>query len=128
MKIEGCHHIGLCVTDMEKSRDFYTKGLGGEVAWQFPMAASGKVIYLISLGGDTLIELLPKGNGEEEVNARWAHLALKTDDTRSAYNQALAAGAKAHTEPQDKVLGAVPVCNAFVKGPDDELIEFFQLI
>jgi lactoylglutathione lyase len=127
MKFDGYHHIGLWVKDAEKSLAFYTQGLGGEVVFSFPMANSDKTIYLVDLGNNGVIEIIPRGNGEEEANAHWAHIALKTDDARDAYDAALKAGAVSRSEPHDVNLGAMPVCNAFVYGPDREIIEFFQV-
>jgi catechol 2,3-dioxygenase-like lactoylglutathione lyase family enzyme len=127
MKFDGYHHIGLIVKDAEKSLEFYTKGLGGEITFSFPMGNTGQTIYLVDLGGHAVVEIIPRGEGETEANARWAHIALATDDTRAAYAQALNAGATVQSEPRDGMLGTMGVCNAFVKGPDGEAIEFFQV-
>jgi lactoylglutathione lyase len=128
MQFDGYHHAGLWVKDAQKSLEFYTKGLGGKVTWSFPMPdCNDKTIYLVDLGNNAVVEIIPRGNGEEEANAHWAHLALRTGDARAAYDLALKAGAVSRTEPKDITLGSVPVCNAFVYGPDREIIEFFQV-
>lgn len=127
MKFNGFHHIGLIVDDAEKSLKFYTEGLGGTETFQFPMSGNGKTIYLVDLGGHAVVELIPRGNEGPEANARWAHIALDTDDARGDYARALAAGAQKRSEPNDCMLGAMAVCNAFVTGPDGEVIEFFQV-
>ncbi|WP_010256065.1 VOC family protein [Treponema primitia] len=127
MKIDGYHHIGVWVKDAQKSLDFYTTGLGGKVTFSFPMAENGKLIYLVDLGNNAVVEIIPRGNGEEEVNAHFAHIALRTDDTRAAYDLAIKAGAASSTAPQDVLLGTMAVTNAFVLGPDHEVIEFFQV-
>jgi lactoylglutathione lyase len=79
------------------------------------------------LGNNAVVEIIPRGNGEEEVNAHWAHLAIRTDDAKAAYDLALKAGADSRQVPTDMNLGTMPVCNAFVYGPDREVIEFFQV-
>jgi lactoylglutathione lyase len=127
MQFDGYHHIGLWVKDPERSFAFYTQGLGGTVTFSFPMGDSGKTIHLVDLGNHAVVEIIPRGNGEEEANARWAHVALRTDDARAAYDRALKAGAVSRTEPRDNMLGTMAVCNAFVLGPDQEVIEFFQV-
>ena len=124
---QGFHHIGLLVEDIEKSLAFYTEGLGGKVTFSFPMGGSDKLIYLVDLGGHAVVELIPKGNGEEETNAHWAHIALDTNNAREAYEAALKAGAQTRSEPSDCMLGTMAVCNAFVYGPDREVIEFFEV-
>ena len=123
----GYHHIGLVVDDIDRCLKFYTDGLGGKVTFSFPMGDSGKTIYLVDLGGNAVVEIVPRGQGGAETNARWAHIALSTDNARQAYALALEAGAVSQSEPNDKFLGDVPVCNAFVKGPEGELIEFFEV-
>ena len=126
MKFKGYHHVGLAVNDMEKSLDFYTKGLGGTIIHSFTMANTDKLIYLVDLGGNAVVELLPRGYEDEEANARWAHIALLTDDTRTAYDLMLKAGAKPRTEPMESITETSYKCNAFVFGPDGEIIELFQ--
>jgi catechol 2,3-dioxygenase-like lactoylglutathione lyase family enzyme len=127
MRIDGYHHIGLRVQDFQRSLDFYTGGLGGKVVHTFPMANSDKNIYLVDLGNNAVLEIIARGNGEEEANAHWAHIAIRTDDARAAYDLALKAGAVSRTAPQDVNLGTMPACIAFVLGPDQEVIEFFQV-
>ena len=127
MICNGFHHIGLIVNDIEKSYEFYTKGLGGKETFSFPMSGSDKRIYLIDLGNNAVVELIPRGHTQEEVCARWAHIAVNCEDTRAAYDVAIKAGAKERIAPQDVMLGTMAVCNAFVFGPDGEQIEFFQV-
>ena len=127
MICNGFHHIGLIVSDVEKSLEFYTKGLGGKEIFSFPMSNSDKAIYLVDLGDNAVVELIPRGHTQEEVDARWAHIALRCEDARAAYDVAIAAGACERIAPQDMMLGTMAVCNAFVYGPDGEQIELFQV-
>jgi lactoylglutathione lyase len=129
MQFNGFHHVGLFAKDAQKSLDFYTRGLGGKEVFSFPMPAdSSKTIYLVDLGNNAVVEIVPRGNGEEEHNAHWAHLAIRTDDAKAAYDMAIKAGAVSRDEPAEKKLGTMAVCNAFVFGPDREVIEFFQVM
>ena len=99
------------------------------MVFSFPMPEdTSKNIYLVDMGGNAVIEIIPKGNGEEEVNAHWAHLAIRTDDSRAAYDLAIKAGAVPKMEPKDAKLGTMNVCISFVYGPDREVIEFFQVL
>jgi lactoylglutathione lyase len=127
MQFNGFHHIGLWVKDSKKSLDFYTRGLGGTVVFNFPMGESGQTIYLVDMGDNAVIEIIPQGNGEEEINAHWAHIALRTGNTQAAYDAAIKAGAVSRTAPSDIQLGTMAARNAFVLGPDNEVIEFFQV-
>jgi lactoylglutathione lyase len=128
MQINGYHHIGLFAKDAQKSLDFYTKGLGGKVLHSWAMSEAGEMIYLVDLGNNAVIEIIPRGNGEEEVNAHWAHLAVRTDDSRAAYDMAIKAGAVCRSEPKEVSLGTMKVCISFVYGPDREILEFFQIL
>jgi lactoylglutathione lyase len=128
MQFNGYHHVGLFVKDARKSLDFYTQGLGGKVVFSFPMSGTDQIINLVDLGNNAVIEIIPRGNGEEEVNAHWAHLAFRTDDAKTAYDKAIKAGAVSRSEPKENMLGTMAVCNAFVYGPDKEVIEFFQTL
>ena len=128
MQFSGYHHVGLFAKDAEKSLNFYTKGLGGKETLNFPMGDSGKTIHLVDLGGNAVIEIIPRGTGEEEANAHWAHLAVRTDDAKAAYETAVKAGAVSRSEPSEASLGNMKVRNAFVYGPDREVIEFFQIL
>jgi hypothetical protein len=53
-------------------------------------------------------------------------VALRTGDAQAAYDAAIKAGAVSRTAPSDVQLGTMAVRNAFVLGPDNEVIEFFQ--
>jgi len=129
MQFNGFHHIGLFVKDAQKSLDFYTRGLGGKVTFSFPMPSdTSKIIYLVDLGNNAVIEIIPRGNGEEEINAHWAHVAIRSDDAKAAYEMAIKAGAVSRDEPKKVQLGTMAVCNSFVFGPDREVIEFFQVL
>jgi lactoylglutathione lyase len=128
MRFNGYHHVGLFAKDAGKSLNFYTKGLGGKETLNFPMGDSGKTIFLVDLGGNAVVEIIPSGNGEEEANAHWAHLAVRTDDAKAAYETAIKAGAVSRSEPGEASLGSMKVRTAFVYGPDREVIEFFQIL
>jgi len=127
MIFQGYHHIGLFVTDVGRSLAFYRDGLGGKVTAQFPMGGTGKTIYLVDVGGGAVVELLPGGTSAPEANARFAHIAIATDDCRAAHALALQAGATERSAPNDMTLGDMQVCNSFVLGPDGESVEFFQV-
>ncbi|MBQ2966635.1 MAG: VOC family protein [Clostridia bacterium] len=131
--VENCgfHHIALSASDFEKSLKFYTEGLGFTVyrSW---IAGSGKKIALLDMGNGNCIELFSDGEKAEypaEPAGSYFHLALNTTDAKSAYEKAIAYGAPSHKAPAEYTLPAQPPIEAviaFVKGPDGELIEFFQ--
>lgn len=125
---KGFHHIGLIVNDAERSLAFYTDGLGGKLVHSFPMGDSGKTIYLVDLGENAVVEIIPRGYDNDESNARWGHICLNTDDVQAAYDMALKAGAVSKGEPQQVKLGTMDAINVFVDGIDGESIEFFKVL
>ena len=128
MQYKGFHHIGLWAKDAEKSLEFYTSGLGGKEVFRFPMSDSDQTIYMVEMGNNAVIEIIPRGTVEEEANPRWHHVALRTDDARAAYEKAIKAGAENRMEPKEMKLGSMDALICFVYGPDREVIEFFQVI
>ena len=125
MKIDGFHHIGTGVVNMEESLAFYEK-LGGRVVHHFT-GKSGDEIYLVDLGGGVVLELLPRNYTEDEAFPRFAHIALAVEDVFAAEAEALAAGAKSQQPAHHTKLGTMLADNAFVYGPGGEVIEFFHV-
>ena len=133
--VKGCtfHHIALQTSDFEKSLKFYTEGLGFEVYRTFT-TSSGKKAALIDIGEGSYFELFSDGEAKDDKRdyaGRYFHLALKVDDAVAAYKRAVEYGA----EEMGKYPAAMelpsnppmPVVIGFVKGPDGEELEFFEL-
>ena len=84
-------------------------------------------IVKIDIGGGNILEMFAGGTALEEENARFWHIALKSEDVPGDYENALKAGAKPRTEPgEGNIGGDYPIAMAFVFGPSGEVIEFFQ--
>ena len=124
----GIHHLALYAVDFDKSVKFYTEGLGFEKVTEWGEGAGR--IMLLDIGNGSCFEIFAKANLGEEKDARFWHFAFSTDDPDGAYAKAIAAGAVSHMEPKDVDIPSNPVFPvriAFVKGPDGELLEFFQV-
>ena len=133
--ISGCtfHHIALQTSDFEKSLKFYTEGLGFEVFKTFT-ASTGKNVALIDIGEGSYFELFSDGEVKDDKRdyaGRYFHLALKVDDAKAAYERALEYGGeemgKAPREMELPTNPPMPVVIGFIKGPDGEELEFFQV-
>jgi catechol 2,3-dioxygenase-like lactoylglutathione lyase family enzyme len=124
MKINGIHHVGLYVTDEQRSLEFYRDKLGGKVVHSFSIGEN-KNNHLIDLGGGAIVELVPVGAGKAQPPVGWAHIAVAVDDTQAAYDEAIAAGATTWMPPSEMDLGK-KMFLAYVYGPDNEIIEFYQ--
>lgn len=122
------HHVAIRAKDFDRSLQFYTEGLGFTERMRWGTDTSRAV--LLDTGGGDYLEIF------ERPAEHWAdtdpailHFALRTDDADHAYATAIDAGATSHMEPRDAQISSDPPAVfriAFVKGPDGELIEFFQ--
>ena len=127
MSTLGFHHIALKCDDIQKSLAMY-KALGmTEVArW----GEGERLIVMLDIGDGGRIELFANGSDEFSENGKWQHFALATDDVDGMYETALKAGFLPHTQPKTVPLDSTPnkmsIHIAFVKGPDNEQVEFFK--
>lgn len=124
----GFHHVALRARDFEASVKFYTEGLGfkPKIAWG---EGNGRAVML-DTGDGNYLEIFAGGSAEPKPEGVLLHFALRTKDCDAATKRALAAGAVPTMEPKDINIqsrpGPTPVRISFCKGPDGEVIEFFQ--
>jgi glyoxylase I family protein len=75
------------------------------------------------------MEIFSGGDGPKPEGSI-LHFALRTSDCDAALERARAAGAEVTVEPKDVTIDSrpspTPIRIAFCKGPDGEIIEFFQ--
>jgi len=139
-------HIGITVTDMEKSLELYQNYFGFEVVWD--QIESGPFINNLSniedikvrtvkmkdkFGG--MLELLhyyshPEENTENLKNKiikiGCSHLAITVDDIDNVYKELAAIGLKFNCRPQLSPDGGAKVC--FCRDHDGTLIEIVEEI
>ena len=116
-------HISVTVTDIEKTREFYTGVLGfkeiARPAFDFP-----GIWY--SLGGDLQLhiilndQLVRPAVEREKIQARYAHFALWTDDCDATAARIEALGLIC----RDVFSGPTGLRQVFVKDPDGNMVEF----
>jgi predicted enzyme related to lactoylglutathione lyase len=84
----------------------------------------------LDTGDGNYLEIFANGSAEPKPEGCIIHFALRTDNCDAAVERARGAGAVITTEPKDIVIQSTPkptpVRLAFCKGPDGEIIEFFQ--
>ena len=128
MSLQGFHHIALRAHDFDATVAFYTEALGFTKgsAWG---EGDGRAIML-DAGNGNYLEVFSGGTNEPKPEGLFFHLALHVDDCDAYLQRAIAAGAEVTMEatsldiPSDPPL---PVRIGFVKGPNGEVVEFFQL-
>lgn len=132
--IRGLQHLGLPVTDLERSKAFYGQfGFKVVMTAELPsgddairvamMAIDGPVIELYQLVGDERAAIGRRGDGHID------HVALDVADIDRAFEEVRAAGLE--------TLEDAPVYLPFwdkgvkyfnVRGPDGEKVEFNQVL
>jgi len=70
--------IGIEVTDMEKSLDFYTGTLGMKLMERFPQKDGGECVFINA--GSVILELMTPKAGKGPLH----HIAVGVDDTDKA--------------------------------------------
>ncbi len=125
--VSGFHHAALRAADFDASVRFYTHGLGLKqvLAWG---EGKGRGVML-DAGSGNRMEIFAGGESGPKPEGAFLHLAFKTPDCDKALEAARAAGAEITAEPKTVTIASTPpavVRIAFCKGPDGEVLEFFQ--
>lgn len=123
----GFHHISMRVRDLEATLKFYIEGLGCKrgLSW----GKGNPQTVLLDTGDGNYLEVSQGESDGFNDNGLIRHFALRTDDCDKALEAARSAGAEVTVEAGDVVLSSDPpnpIRRAFCRGPDGELIEFFQ--
>jgi glyoxylase I family protein len=128
MTTQGFHHIALKAHDYDASVKFYTEGLGltEKIAW----GEGNSRGIMLETGTGNYVEIFAGGSAEPKPEGVLLHFAFRADDVDAAVLRAIAAGAEVTMAPSSLDIPSrpfpLPVRYAFVKGPDGELVEFFQ--
>ena len=123
----GFHHLAMRVQDFDATLKFYSEGLGfaPKVTW----GEGDKRAAMLDTGDGNYLEVFAGGTEEPKPEGQVIHFALRTTDCDGAIEKARAAGAEVTVEPKDVAIPSTPPTLAriaFCKGPDGEVIEFFQ--
>lgn len=129
--IKGCgtHHIAVQTRDWAASMRLYQDVLGMTLVAEF--GSPERKIVLLDIGDGSYMELFEPTADTLAVDAPATndpimHFALATTDTRAALEHVRQAGYEITVEPKDVTLDTLNVTIAFFKGPNGEIIEFFQ--
>jgi glyoxylase I family protein len=135
--IEGMEHIGLSVSDLERSIDFYCNHLGfklvrimeGSELVGKVVGMPGCKVRIAHLGlGPSVLELFhyadpvgdPIPTDRKQADKGFSHLGLRSADVRGMYSKLRDSGVKFISEPVEFRAG-VWLC--YFYGPDREVIE-----
>ena len=125
----GVHHIALQTRDWEASLRLYRDVLGMTELTRFT-GGEGQTILLLDAGDGCYLELFeptadtPTGAA---ANDPVIHIALTTTDAHAATERVREAGYEITVEPKEVTLGTLEVTLSFFKGPNGEVLEFFEV-
>jgi glyoxylase I family protein len=128
-KTRGLHHVTIQTRDWEASLRLYQEVLDMQVVAEF--GPEERRMMLLDVGDGSHIELIappadsPAAGGPTESDPL-VHLALATADAAAAIEPVRQAGYEVTMEPKDVSLNGLEATVAFFKGPNGEVIEFFQ--
>lgn len=125
----GVHHVALQTSDWEGSLKLYGDVLGMTEVARFA-GGGGQTIVLLDAGDGCCLELFgPTADTKTGVATGdlLTHIALATTDARAATERVRRAGYEITVEPKDVTLGTLQVTLSFFRGPNGELLEFFEV-
>ena len=125
----GLHHVTIQTRDWAASMRLYCDVLGMNVLVEF--GPTERRMALLDVGDGSHIELIaPTADtpavGSPAANDPLVHIALATSDAAGALENVREAGYEITMEPKDVSLDDLEATVAFFKGPNGEVIEFFQ--
>jgi glyoxylase I family protein len=148
MGIQGFSHVGVCVSDLERSTRFYVDVLGFEEVFTMDMgdevAATMEKEAPISFRSrmlardDVRVELLhwitPEAGGDREKRPMdrygLTHLCIRVDDVEDLVDAAVAAGGAVHRQTLSVLEGAGvgggPVKLLYLTDPDGTRVELMS--
>jgi glyoxylase I family protein len=138
--IESVEHVGLSVSDLESSIEFYCKNFGFEVLRTVEgndlvgkvVGMPGCKVTIVHLGkGDSVLELFhyrePNGKlippERKQADKGFSHLGFRSSDVRKDYIRLKEAGVRFISEP---VEFHKDVWLCYLYGPDGEVCEIRQ--
>lgn len=135
------YDIGIYVTDLHRTKEFYTKVFGLKVIMEWKKtdvslddktykAVDNPGIYLAGSNGMRL-EFLQRGDPKQrpEVQQPINHIAIHVEDVQAAFDLAIAMGAKpVFPDPpiQYARIGELKVINTMIIGLDGERIQILK--
>lgn len=125
-KMLGLAHIGVMVTDMDKSIDFYQNVVGLEL---MNVENMGQTRLAFLKVGSCILELVDVAGAQARPAGVVDHIAIETKNTKAVAQALKAKGVQFETEEvsvNEALMGGV--ANIFFKGPDGERIELFEYL
>ena len=117
----GIDHVGIAVTDFQKSLDFYTKVMGFRVAFKFPGPEGKPTTTFLQLNRDTFIEMAP---ASANLPAGITHIGIESADEKTTILRLRQEGA---TVQDARVSAQTNALLSNVTDPDGIRLELVEL-
>ena len=117
--------FGINVADLDRSAEFYTRGLGLQEKGKYDLGHMHEV--LVGNEGDAVSILLIKHTARTDapdLGTGYEKIVLVCDDVAASYERAMAEGAASELEP--RTIEAMSLTVAMVRDPDGYLIELVK--
>lgn len=114
------HHIGIMVSDIERSIDWYHRVLGLRLVDRRQL---GQTLLAFLETGNTQIELIQKG-GSYPANGVVNHVAFAVEDMAAEMARLRESGVAFDERYPLEIWDGGQI--AFLEGPDGEVLELFQ--
>jgi len=129
-KITGLGHIGVFISDIERSIAYYTDILDFECYHRVDLEENGGITRIAFIrNGSCIIELVQKPDAAQKADGPIDHIAMDVDDIDSVMADLKAKGVEFETEePVFLPTMFNGVKYALFRGPDGEHLEINQLL
>jgi catechol 2,3-dioxygenase-like lactoylglutathione lyase family enzyme len=121
--IVGVAHIGLYVSNLEQSREFYASVLGLADAFSLDKPTGGLMLTYFKVNDHQYVELFPELRRPDQD--RLSHIAFETTDARRLRDYLAAKGVEVPAEIKPGLDGNL---SFMVKDPDGHNVEFVQYL
>lgn len=115
------NHVGIAVSDYQKSFDFYSKVMGYRVAFKFPSPDGKPTTTYFQISRDTFLEMAP---ATPQVPPGITHMGIETPDANATVMQLRATGV--HVEDV-RVSGPTKANLSNIYDPDHIRLELIEL-
>ena len=116
---EHAHHVHVFTEDIDRTIDWWTEMLGGEVAYDGEFGGSRNVFMRVGEGRIHFYDQRPRGDGKNAVH----HVGIRSDDLRSLHTHMLERGVAFRSEIREFGFWRYLMCLA----PDNVLLELFEV-
>ncbi|MCP4001106.1 MAG: VOC family protein [Gammaproteobacteria bacterium] len=140
--IKGFHHAAISTPDLKRCIEFYTRIIGGEVAWSFGwpegtheadevtgLQNSAAEAAMLKIG-DSFLEVFqftspepqPQAGDRPVNNHGITHICLEVENIQEEYTRLLAAGVPFNCPPQNQDGSSM----VYGRDPDGNIIELIE--